>query len=174
MNLEKILSCFHDAFLPMKSVDYGETGLHAEVLLEKEELHQAAKILYDEKFYLVFVTAVSLKPASCIVYQFAHHETLLRIGLRLFAHDHEAPTLSTVFDGADWYEREIHDFFGVVFTGHPDMRPLILSEMDTGFYPLLKGEEACLDAETLGFLPPRPTEESGNEEGRIEGEFENP
>ncbi|MBM3944215.1 MAG: NADH-quinone oxidoreductase subunit C [SAR202 cluster bacterium] len=38
------------------------------------------------------------------------------------------PTVSGVWRGADWYEREGHDLFGVVFEGHPDMRPLLLYE----------------------------------------------
>src|SRR5262249_61577570 len=35
------------------------------------------------------------------------------------------PSIIEVFPGADWFERETHDLYGVVFTGHPDMRPLL-------------------------------------------------
>ncbi|MBM3949170.1 MAG: NADH-quinone oxidoreductase subunit C [SAR202 cluster bacterium] len=38
------------------------------------------------------------------------------------------PTVSGVWRGADWYEREGHDLFGVVFDGHPNLRPLLLYE----------------------------------------------
>ena len=43
----------------------------------------------------------------------------------------EAPRLSTVtevFPGADWHERETHEMFGVEFPGHPDLRPLLLPD----------------------------------------------
>ncbi|MBM3941685.1 MAG: NADH-quinone oxidoreductase subunit C [SAR202 cluster bacterium] len=43
----------------------------------------------------------------------------------------EAPRLSTVtslWAAADWYEREAHDLFGVVFDGHPALTPLLLYE----------------------------------------------
>jgi len=47
------------------------------------------------------------------------------------------PTISSVHPGANWHERETHDFFGVQFTGHPDMSPLLLPE-DADFHPLRK------------------------------------
>jgi NADH-quinone oxidoreductase subunit C len=47
------------------------------------------------------------------------------------------PSLIDVFHGADWYEREAFDLYGVLFTGHPDMRRLLT---DYGFegHPLRK------------------------------------
>lgn len=49
----------------------------------------------------------------------------------------ELPTVSGVFAGANWHERETHDFFGIRFLGHPDLSPLLLPE-DADFHPLLK------------------------------------
>jgi NADH-quinone oxidoreductase subunit C len=47
------------------------------------------------------------------------------------------PSIIDVFPGADWYERETYDLYGVLFTGHPDMRRLLT---DYGFqgHPLRK------------------------------------
>ena len=53
----------------------------------------------------------------------------------------ELPTISKVFPGADWHERETHDFFGIRFAGHPDLSPLLLPE-DADFHPLLKDFQA--------------------------------
>ena len=44
-----------------------------------------------------------------------------------------APTVTGVWAGADWYERESHDLFGVVFDGHPNLVPLLLYEGFEGF-----------------------------------------
>jgi NADH-quinone oxidoreductase subunit C len=58
------------------------------------------------------------------------------------------PSIITVFPGADWFERETYDLYGVIFTGHPDMRRLLT---DYGFdgHPLRK------DFPTTGFLEVR-------------------
>ena len=47
------------------------------------------------------------------------------------------PSITGVFRGADWFERETFDLYGVLFTGHPDMRRLLT---DYGFqgHPLRK------------------------------------
>jgi len=49
----------------------------------------------------------------------------------------EAPTLSPVWKIAEWQEREVYDLFGVLYSGHPDLRRLLLDDNWQGF-PLRK------------------------------------
>jgi NADH-quinone oxidoreductase subunit C len=49
----------------------------------------------------------------------------------------EVPTIHHIYPIAHWHEREAHEFFGVVFTGHPYLVPLLLPE-DADYHPLLK------------------------------------
>ena len=49
----------------------------------------------------------------------------------------EIPTVSNVYKSALWHEREAFDFFGIVFTNHPDLRRIFLPE-DWKGYPLRK------------------------------------
>jgi len=56
-----------------------------------------------------------------------------RVRVRVFAPDDEFPVLSSVvglWPAANWFEREAFDLFGIVFTGHPDLRRLLT---DYGF-----------------------------------------
>lgn len=43
------------------------------------------------------------------------------------------PSLREIWPAADWHERESHDLFGVLFSGHPNMEPLLLYEEFEGF-----------------------------------------
>jgi len=49
------------------------------------------------------------------------------------------PTITPIVPGAILYEREVHELLGVVFSGHPNLSPLILPEdWPEGVYPLRK------------------------------------
>ena len=60
----------------------------------------------------------------------------IRVKMRL-REDEESPSLIPVWLGANWAEREIWDMFGVKFTGHPDLRRILLDERWKG-HPLRK------------------------------------
>jgi NADH-quinone oxidoreductase subunit C len=63
------------------------------------------------------------------------------------------PSIIEVFPGADWFERETYDLYGIAFTGHPDMRRLLT---DYGFegHPLRK------DFPLTGFVEVRYDDEA--------------
>ncbi|MGI3168180.1 NADH-quinone oxidoreductase subunit C [Pseudooceanicola sp. C21-150M6] len=73
-----------------------------------------------------------------VVYHFLsmyqNHRIRLKVALR---EDEMISTITTVHPGANWFEREVFDMFGIIFSGHPDMRRLLT---DYGFrgYPLRK------------------------------------
>jgi NADH-quinone oxidoreductase subunit C len=79
------------------------------------------------------------EPQMEVVYDFSHWHTLCRVVIRarIPRDNPEIPTISEIFSGANWHERETHDFFGIRFIGHPDLKPLLLPE-DADYHPLLK------------------------------------
>ena len=61
----------------------------------------------------------------------------LRLKVPLTSADPEAPSLTALWPGANWFEREVWDMFGITFTGHPNLRRLLLYEEFKG-HPLRK------------------------------------
>jgi NADH-quinone oxidoreductase subunit C len=59
------------------------------------------------------------------------------------------PSVIQIWRGADWHEREAHDLFGIVFTDHPNMAPLLLFDGFEGF-PLRKSYKIPEQKEGLG------------------------
>ena len=78
-----------------------------------------------------------------VVYDFNQYNIFCRITVRVRVPRNKAelPTISAIYPGADWHERETHDFFGIKFIGHPNLIPLLLPE-DSDFHPLLKDFKA--------------------------------
>ena len=73
-----------------------------------------------------------------VVYHFLSPTQNLRIRVKAEVDEGTpVPSIIGVFPGADWFEREAYDLYGVLFTGHPDMRRLLT---DYGFegHPLRK------------------------------------
>jgi len=51
------------------------------------------------------------------------------------------PSIAEIYQGAAWHEREAYDFFGIRFSGHPNLKPLILTREDKNLNPLLHRQE---------------------------------
>ena len=94
------------------------------------------------------------------------HNTRVRVKTQAGERD-LVPSLTGVFTSADWFEREVYDLFGVLFSGHPDLRRLLT---DYGFdgHPLRK------DFPMTGFVEVRWDDEQKrvvNEPVRLNQEF---
>ena len=73
-----------------------------------------------------------------VVYHLLSPRQNLRIRLKVQTDDETpVPSLTGIYPGADWFEREAYDMYGILFSGHPDLRRLLT---DYGFegYPLRK------------------------------------
>ena len=126
---------------PVQTVDHALKGYNLDVSLSPRQVVLAAEILDKEGFGLDAVTGVDwlAQGEMEIVYDYFHPTASLRVAVRARVPraEPELPTISTVFPGANWHERETHDFFGIRFVGHPNLTPFLLPE-DATFHPLRK------------------------------------
>jgi NADH-quinone oxidoreductase subunit C len=94
--------------------------------------------------YLTDVTAVDYRDPELpleVVYQLRSlgRKVDLRVKVPLDkAADLEVESVTSLWAGADWLEREVFDMFGVRFTGHPDLRRILMWETYAEGYPLRK------------------------------------
>ena len=97
--------------------------------------------------YLSFLTAIDWKTHFEVVYYLVSSEYRHKVVLKVRLDDRanpEVPTLTAVWIGADWQEREVFDLFGIRFAGHPRLRRLLLPDNWEG-HPLRKDYVATPD-----------------------------
>jgi len=123
------------------SIAYGELTVTANAV----DIVKIATFLRDDPrcafVSIIDITAVDWPARDMrfdVVYHFLSPTKNVRIRVKIQT-DEDTPVASiiSVYPGADWFERETYDLYGVLFTGHPDMRRLLT---DYGFdgHPLRK------------------------------------
>jgi NADH-quinone oxidoreductase subunit C len=124
-----------------RSIVHGELTITANA----GDIVRVAKFLRDdprcEFRSIIDITAVdwpSREKRFDVVYHFLSPTKNARVRVKIEVDEATAvSSIISVFPGANWYEREVYDLYGVLFTGHPDMRRLLT---DYGFegHPLRK------------------------------------
>ncbi len=118
------------------------------LLIDKNDIVDVCKKIRDHsslKFeQIIDLTAVDYlemeKPTRFqVVYHFLSLTYLhrLRIKCNVDEKDPVIPTISSLWAIVNWYEREVFDFYGIKFTGHPDMRRILMQDDFEG-HPLRK------------------------------------
>ncbi len=116
-------------------------GCQFDVTVSPDAVVAAAELADRFGFAIDTITGVDWieKGEMEVIYDFFHPRYGLHLVVRArVPRDNPAlPTIQGVFPGANWHERETHDFFGIQFVGHPDLTPLLLPE-DADYHPLRK------------------------------------
>jgi len=128
-----------DAF-PEAVLESAEVGGALSIRLAPGALVGVCEVLHARGFdYLADVTAIDWKDRIEVVYRLTALESNEKVVLRVDL-DREKPeveSVTSVWKGADYQEREVFDLMGVVFEEHPDLRRILLPE-DWEGYPLRK------------------------------------
>lgn len=101
-----------------------------------EKLRSEPELAFD---YLADITAIDWQDRIEVVYRLTNLASNAKVALRMDLNRDkpELDSVTSVWKGADYQEREVFDLMGVVFAGHPDLRRILLPEEWEG-YPLRK------------------------------------
>src|SRR5437899_1384033 len=116
------------------------------IIVERSAIREACALLRDDSGcafnFLSDITCVDWYPAEPrfeVVYHLLSisHRERVRLKVRLNSSSPVVESLTAVWPGANYFEREVFDLFGVRFNGHPYLRRLLMPE-DWEGYPLRK------------------------------------
>jgi NADH-quinone oxidoreductase subunit C len=123
------------------NVTYGELNIEAEA----ERIEALMKFLRDDKkcqfINIIDVCGVDYPTREKrfdVVYHLLSPKKNIRVRVKVQTDEQTpVPSICEIFPGANWFEREVYDLYGILFTGHPELRRLLT---DYGFegYPLRK------------------------------------
>lgn len=127
-------------------ISYAEKGYHLAIEAQKGNLVSVVGFFDGKGFYLTDLCCVDYVEYLELVYLFNNHWKLCRVKVTLKVEPDKpvAPTISHIYTMAHWYEREIHEFFGVYFEGHSKLTYLFLHN-GIDCYPLRKNRVPVTD-----------------------------
>lgn len=114
--------------------------------VKKEDIKKIIHYLKDSSLEFNFLTDICgihypefPEKEIGVVYHLHNMMANFRLRLKIFMsrENIEVDSLTELYAGANWMERETYDFYGIKFKGHPDLRPILNME-DLGYHPMLK------------------------------------
>ena len=155
-------------------VDALTTGRHPFIEVTADGLHEACvllrdhdELLYDcchlvsgvdrpdqEQIEVVYhLVSYSTHPGDAYRKRAEKNDPYVALKVRVPRDKPEVPTISDVWTGADWHERETYDLVGVIFTGREELRRILLPE-DWPGHPLRKDWEFPVGYHGVPIVPP--------------------
>ena len=144
--LDQIIEIIHSKVSTSVEVATDENASPQAIVISTDHFIQIMEILYnDERLYFDMLSCITgldngLENENMeVIYNLysVPFERALMIKVKIDRNSPEIPSVAPIWKTADWQEREVYDLFGIKFTGHPDLRR-ILMPADWEGYPLRK------------------------------------
>jgi len=100
--------------------------------VDPKDLREAVRLIFRKlgaRFNIA--TAIDRADGTEILYHFEFDKANVIVSLRVFTPERKNPqfdSITPIFPGAEWIEREMHELFGIDFKGHPGLKPLLLPD----------------------------------------------
>ena len=149
----------HFPCLYLAEEDPGRTGSVCLAVLEAASLPDAARAFLNSRYHLEDVSGLMVAEGAVAAYHFDHFDTPGRVTvLVVLPYSGSAggpvfPSIASVYQGAEWHERETRDFFGFAFAGNPNPVPLLLPDDMADVHPLRKEDKALASLAALFAVP---------------------
>ena len=145
MTSEFVLEAINREF-PEAVISSSEPYGFLTVEVKKEELKKVIHHLKESSLNFMFLTDICgihypdhKEKELGVIYHLHNLQENFRIRIKSFfpKDNAEVDSITDLYSGANWMERETYDFYGITFKGHPDLR-VILNMEELGYHPLLK------------------------------------
>lgn len=155
--------------------EFKKTGLRLSAVFTPPEAVTAVRAMYEAGYFLEDISVMQVKEGFLATWHFDSVNEPGRAALRALSPTGRFLSVCSVYQGAEWHEREAADFFGVTFIANPNPVPLLLADDFAEAPPLLKpeaelaamrdlalfGEAEILDPAWAGLVNPAAGEEEG-------------
>ena len=107
--------------------DLKTAGVLFEAVISKDKIRETAKGFLAQQYFLEDLTAVDFAECFEIVYHFNHWDRAQRSVVKVLVpkEDNHAPSISHVYRSANWFEREVYDMFGVIFSVYGVLKQVV-------------------------------------------------
>ena len=145
MTSEFVLEAINREF-PEAVISSSEPYGFLTVEVKKEELKKVIHHLKESSLNFMFLTDICgihypdhKEKELGVIYHLHNLQENFRIRIKSFfpKDNAEVDSITDLYSGANWMERETYDFYGITFKGHPDLR-VILNMEELGYHPLVK------------------------------------
>ena len=140
MTLAQAVAAIEEKYPALAKTEFrGETTLVVNRAQIAEICEHAKQIGFDSLIDLSAVDNFGEEPRFEVVYELYSFTDnhYVRLKVAVSEDDLQVPTVSGVWAGADWHEREAFDMMGIRFSGHPDLRRILMWD-GYPYYPLRK------------------------------------
>lgn len=123
----------------LKELEYcHQKTLEVSIDYLKEILSYLKQSGYEVLMDLTGTDYIEPEKRTRVIYFLYNPSNYENVSIAIFAERFATiPTITDLWEGANWYERELYDFFGIRFAGHPNLMRILMPD-DWDGYPLLK------------------------------------